>query len=51
MKGKNHKHFKKHIGLQSQAIHDDKNNSKKSLHILKDIASDVQVGYIEQVVV
>jgi hypothetical protein len=38
----------RNIGLQSQAIYDDKNNSKKSLHILKDTASGVHVGGIEQ---
>jgi hypothetical protein len=47
--GKFHRHSKKHIDLQSQAIYDDKNNSKNVLHILKDGASDVQVGDIEQV--
>ena len=34
------------IDLQSQAIYDDKNNSKRSLHILDDDTSDVQVGYL-----
>ena len=34
--------------LQSQAIYDDKKNSKKSLHVLEDSASGVQVGDIEQ---
>ena len=43
--------FKKHIDLQSQAIYDDKNDSKKSLHILEDSASGVQVGDIEQAIV
>ena len=33
----------KHIDSQSQAICDDKNNMKKSLRILEDGASDVQV--------
>ena len=42
---------KKHIDLQSQAIDDDKNNSKKSLHILEDGASSVQVGDSEQAIV
>ena len=36
---KNHTHDSKHIDSQSQVIHDDKNNSKKSLHILEDGAS------------
>ena len=36
----------KNIDLQSQAIYDDKKNSKKSLHISEDNASGVQVGYI-----
>ena len=40
--------LKKHIDLQSQAIYDDNNNSKKNLHILEDGASGVQVGDIEQ---
>ena len=39
------------MDLQSQAVFDDKNNSKKSLHILEDGASGVQVGNIEQVIV
>ena len=30
---------KKHTNLQRQVIHDDKKNSKKSLHILEDGAS------------
>ena len=38
----------KHINLQSQAIFNDKKNSKKSLHILAGDASGVQVGDIEQ---
>ena len=29
----NHRHFKKHLDLQSQAIYDDKKNSKKNLPI------------------
>ena len=48
---KNHRHFRKHIDLQGQAIYDDKNNSKKSLHILTDDASGVQVGDVEQAIV
>ena len=43
--------FENHIDLQSQAINDDENNFKKSLHILEDGASGVQVGDIEQVIV
>ena len=43
--------FLKHIDLQSQANHDDKNNSKKSSHILDDSPSGVQVGDFEQVIV
>ena len=35
------------IDLHNQAIYDDKNDFKKSLHILKDGASGVQVGDIE----
>ena len=35
----------------SNLIYDDKINSKKSLHILEDGASGVQVGDIEQVIV
>jgi hypothetical protein len=45
---KNPQTFKKHIELQSQAINVDKNNTKKSLHILGNGASGVQVGVIEQ---
>jgi hypothetical protein len=36
------------IDPQSQAIHDVKKNSNKSLHILEDGASGVQVSDIEQ---
>ena len=43
--------IKKQIDLQSLAIYDDKNNSKKSLHILEDGVSGVQVGDIEQVTI
>jgi hypothetical protein len=32
--------------LQSQAIYDDKNNSKKILHISKDNASDIEQATI-----
>ena len=39
------------INLQSQASYDDKNNFNKSVHILEDGASGVQVGDIEQVIV
>ena len=48
---KNHRYSKKHIDLQSQAIYDDNNNCKKSLHIWEDNESGVQVGDIEQVTV
>ena len=41
----------KHIDLHSQEIYDDKKNSKKSLHILEDGTSGVQVGDIEQMIV
>lgn len=41
----------KHINLQSQTIYDDKNISKKNLHVLEDDASCVQVGDIEQVTI
>ena len=34
-----------------QSIYDDKQNHNKSLHILEDGASDVQVGDTKQVVV
>ena len=44
-------HKRKHTDLQSQAIYDDKKKFKKSLHNLKDNASGVQVGDIEQVIV
>ena len=46
--GKNHRHF---IDLQKQANYDDKENSKKILHILEDATSGVQVGDIEQVII
>ena len=39
------------VNLQSQAIYDDQKNSNRSLHILEDGASGVQVGDIEQVIV
>jgi hypothetical protein len=39
------------IDVHNQAIYDDKKYSKKSLHILEDVASGVQVGGIEQVTV
>ena len=41
----------KHIDLWSQTIDDDKINTKKSLHVLEDNASVVQVGDIEQIIV
>ena len=46
-----HKHFENILIYKRQAIYDDKNNSKKSLHTLEDCASGVQVGDIEQVIV
>jgi hypothetical protein len=39
------------MDLQRQAIYVDKMFFKKSLHILEDYASGVQVGHIEQVIV
>ena len=42
--------FKKHYELPSQALYVDKTNLKKSLHILEDNASDVQVVKNEQVI-
>ena len=42
---------KKNIDLQSQAIPWWQKKSKKSLHILEDSASGVQVGDVEQVIV
>jgi hypothetical protein len=42
VKDKNHKHLKKHIDTQCRAVDVDKKNSK-SLHILEDGASSVQV--------
>jgi hypothetical protein len=39
VKRKNHRHLKNHIDLQNQATYDDKNDSKKSLHILEDGAT------------
>ena len=41
----------KHIDIQSQANYDEHQNSKKSLHILENCASGVQIDNIEQVVV
>jgi hypothetical protein len=40
---KNHKHMNKHIDLQSQAIYVDNFFFKKSLHILEDTPSVVQI--------
>ena len=48
---KNHRHLEKHINLQSYVNHDDQKNSKKSLHILEDSTSGVQVDDIAQVIV
>ena len=45
--GKTHRHSKICIDLPSQAIYDDKNNSKKIPHILEDDKNGVQVGDIE----
>ena len=42
--------FQKTYQSQSQAIYDDKDNSKKNLHSLEDDASGMQVGDIEQVI-
>jgi hypothetical protein len=42
--------LEKNINLQSQAVNDDKNNSKKILHILEDGASGVQIVDIEQAI-
>ena len=39
--------FREYIDLQSQAIYVDKKKFKRTLHILKDGASCVQVGAIE----
>ena len=48
----NHRHSKNILIHKSQAIYDDKNNSKKSLHIFrrrcKWCASSVQVDNVEQ---
>ena len=46
-----HRHFETYNFIQSQAIYDNQKNSKKSLHILEGVRSDVQVGDIEQVIV
>ena len=43
--------FLKHVDLQSQAIYDDKTNSKKNLHISEYSASGVQIDDIEQMIV
>ena len=40
---------RRYKNILSQGIYDDKKNSKKSLYILKDGASGVQAGDIEQV--
>ena len=39
-----------HVDLQSQAIYDEKKISKKSLHVLEDGASGMQVVVINQVI-
>ena len=44
--GKNHLHSKKHIDLQSQVICVDKKFFKKSIHILEDNVSSVQVDLL-----
>ena len=49
LKKKNHKHFKNNTDLQSKLWW--QKNSKKSVHILEDGTSGVQVGDIEQVIV
>ena len=43
---KHHKHLKKYIDLQSQASYVDNSYFRKSLHILEDGASSVQVGIL-----
>ena len=48
---KNHQHVKIILVYKAKQITMTKNNSKKSLHILEDNTSGVQVGDIEQVVV
>jgi hypothetical protein len=42
----NHKYMNKHIDLQSQAIYVDNFFFKKSLHILEDTPSVVQIGIL-----
>ena len=39
---------KKNINIQSQALHGDRKQFQKSLHILEDDARGVQVGDIKQ---
>ena len=48
--GENHRHFKNILIYKAKQIMLTK-NFQESLHILKDNASVVQVGYIEQVIV
>ena len=50
---KNHRHWKNILiyNAMAHAIYDDKNNSKKIVHILEDNASVVQVCDIEQVTI
>ena len=43
---KDYKTFEKHIDLQSQAIYVSKKKFKKSLHILEDSVSNVQVDIL-----
>ena len=50
MKIKSHRHLKKYWSTKP-SNYDDKKNFEKSLHILKDNASGVQVDDIEQVIV
>jgi hypothetical protein len=49
--GKNHRHFENMLIYKAKQIMMTKINSKKSLHVLEDDASGVQVGDIEQVAV
>ena len=42
--------FSYHTSISGNGIYDDKNKSKRSLHILEDGASGVQVGDIDQTI-
>ena len=49
--GKNHKHLENTFDVQSQAIYVDNKKFKKSLHILEDGVSNVQVEILNMEIV